>query len=281
MTASVAIIGTGRLGTALALGLKGAGYEVKFLASKPPSGAKQIAGKVGALVIEPPYRELVEADLVFLTVPDSVIEGVADEIARSTVEWKGRTVIHCSGALTTDVLAPITERGGNTLSIHPLQTFPPGSEPERFKGIYFAVEGEDYPLGERIARDLGGIPFRLKADSKVLYHASATIASNYLFVLASAAAETLKAAGIEAEDLSKMLFPLMQGTLDSIRELGIREGLTGPISRADVETVEKHLNMLSDYPELQNLYKTMGRWLLSSIEMAPNAKKRLESVLKG
>ena len=284
MKKSAAIIGTGRVGSALARGLSEAGYRAKYLASKPSVDAQKLAIELHCQHIEAPYSELKDSDIIFLTVPDRQIESVAMELAGSAViGWEGKTVIHTSGALTSEILLPLKTRGAETISLHPLQTFPPGSKSARFRNIYFSIEGDNTTAAESIARDLGGTPFRIKSEHKQLYHAAATIASNYMFALISTAVRTLKLSGIEEEKIDplKVLFPLIKGTFDSIEEYGLKEGLTGPVARGDIETIERHLDELRQYPELLSVYKVMGSELLKLTDLDTDLKEKIKTLFNG
>jgi len=281
MPETVSIIGTGKLGSALARGLHGAGYAVRFIASKPPSGAEQMATELGAEVIDEPYNEIAGTDIIFLTVPDDEIEKIAVSITENSAsDFRGKTFVHCSGAKKADILKPLADKGAVILSLHPLQTFPPGCGAERFRDVFFAVEGEDCSVGEEIARALGGTPFRIDSKKKGLYHASAVLASNYLFGLAIAAGETLENAGIEGEDPAKILNPLMQGTLDTIRQKGAAGGITGPLSRGDVETVKQQIECLKETPELLNVYKCLGKFMLDYLDIPGEKKDKFRNLFQ-
>ena len=105
---SVSIVGAGNLGTALALTLPLAGYEVAFVVARakaaPRPGAKALAGKAKVRFVELGKRPL-DTGLVSIAVPDDSIAQVASRLA-STQGWKGRIVFHSSGALTSDA-APL------------------------------------------------------------------------------------------------------------------------------------------------------------------------------
>jgi len=277
---TIAIIGTGRLGGTLALGLNRAGYNIRFLASKNNISAKKIARQTAAEEISPPFAELTGVDLIFITTPDQTIPEIVKTLAGAQIDWNGKSVAHCSGALTTEVLKPLSDKGAKTLTLHPSQTFPPEPDPHRFNGIYFAVEGEDYSTGEIIAKALGGNSFRLDSESKILYHAAACFASNFLYGLASAARILMIEAGFEREKSLKILLPLMLGTIDSIEEYGIEEGLTGPIARGDIDIIEKHLTAMENYPEIINIYKTLGRWLINTANLNQDLHDRMKEILR-
>ena len=104
----MSIVGAGNLGTALALILPSAGCEVKFIATrtknKSRASTKALARKLKARLVEL-GKEPLDTDLVWIAVPDDAIAQVASKLANAQ-EWKGRIVIHSSGALTSDELRP-------------------------------------------------------------------------------------------------------------------------------------------------------------------------------
>ena len=182
------------------------------------------------------------AELVFLCVPDSAIA----EVARSLEP--GPWVAHVSGATPLSALDPHERR----FSVHPLQTFTRARGPEQLDGAYAAVAGEtDEALAHafELARVLGLHPFEVDERDRVLYHASAAVASNFLVTLHAAAAELVEAAGAPQEALE----PLMRRTIENGFEL------TGPIARGDWDTVEAHLETIRERaPELEPLYRVLA-----------------------
>ena len=183
-----------------------------------------------------------ECDLVLLCVPDAAIAGVARTIPA------GPWVAHVSGATPLVSLAPHTAR----FSLHPLQTFTRARGADQLDGAWAAVTAETAAAratGYALADTLGLSPFDLADDRRVLYHAGAVIASNYLVTLHRAAVRALAAAGAPAE----ALVPLMRRTIDNGFDL------TGPIARGDWAVVESHLATLRrDLPDLEPLYRTLA-----------------------
>jgi predicted short-subunit dehydrogenase-like oxidoreductase (DUF2520 family) len=182
------------------------------------------------------------AELVVLCVPDAAIRGVAASLA------PGPWVAHVSGATPLAALDPHVRR----FSVHPLQTFTRARGPEQFDGAWGAVTGatdEARARGEWLARALGLRPFDLADDRRVLYHAGAAIASNYLVTLFRCAARAVETAGAPAE----ALVPLMRRTIDNGFDL------TGPIARGDWTTVDAHLAALREHlPELEPMYRALA-----------------------
>jgi predicted short-subunit dehydrogenase-like oxidoreductase (DUF2520 family) len=135
------------------------------------------------------------------------------------------------------------------LSLHPLQTCPTVEAAlERMTGAGFAVTAADeagYALGERLALDAGGRPFRLADDVKPLYHAAAVFASNYLVTVTALAHELERASGVD--DPEAILAPLQSATLANVERVGPAEALTGPAVRGDAGTVERNLEALAKH----------------------------------
>ena len=184
-----------------------------------------------------------QPDLVLLCVPDSAIRDVAADIA------PGPWVAHVSGATTLAALAPHVRRFG----VHPLQTFTRARGPEQLDGAWAAVTAETDDARARgfwLAEQLGLRPFELRDESRILYHAGAAMASNYLVTLHRLASCLFEQAGAPPE----ALLPLMRRTIDNGFEL------TGPIARGDWATVEAHLAAIHEAaPEIELVYRALAQ----------------------
>ena len=209
----ITVIGLGRAGTAIAARLRERGVAVG------PEG-----------------------DLRLLCVPDRAIAGVAAGIA------PGPWVAHVSGGTPLAALDPHRRR----FSLHPLQTLTLDRGPEQLDGAWAAITGESaeaLQLAGELAAELGLRPFVLADDRRALYHAGASVASNFLVTLHRAASRLLEHAGAPPE----ALVPLMERTIDNGFDL------TGPIARGDWETVERHLAAIRGHePELERLYTALA-----------------------
>ncbi len=265
-----AIIGCGKVGIALAGQLAGAGYLPAGFASKTLTSALKAARTVQAdqMVFDKTWIAAKQADIVFITTPDQCIAEVCRTIAQHDGFQKDAMVFHCSGALSSAVLSPARSCGACIGSMHPLQSFATLAPGNPFAKIMVAVEGDEKAVetAAQIASDLGAIPFTIKTAGKMLYHAAAVVASNYLVTVMELAFTLIAASGVERSDAFRILKPLIEGTLKNIETVGIPSALTGPIARGDVEIVEKHLEaMASLSPEVLSLYRRLGQ---ATIEIA-------------
>ena len=285
MKPSFAIVGCGRVGTALGRYLTEAGYKLAGLADKDLSFAKRAADIIGAGHFTQVSWEITDkADIVFITTPDGLINEACQEIAGNGGFRKNAIVLHCSGAHPSTILSPAKNSGAFIGSMHPLQSFAAGeTEKSPFKGIVISVEGdrEAVEAAQEIATDFGAISVMIRTEAKTLYHAAAVVASNYLVTLLDLAFRLIEEAGISQSDAYKVLSPLVDGTLSNIEKVGIQEALTGPIARGDVETVERHLDDIgSKIPDLVPLYKMLGLHTINIAKARGALSESAEQALK-
>ena len=264
MPHNISIIGCGAVGKTLAMALRRAGYSIAALASRSRASAETAASLAGEGAITTPADAARSGDIVFITTPDSAIESVCWEIAASGAFRPGQVVLHCSGALTDEVLRAAREAGAATGALHPLQTF---AKPEEAAGMMgetaFFFQGGDQAASaaEALTAARGGRMFRIPAEGKPLYHAASAIASNYLVALADAATELMQRAGMEGGEKAAIdaLMPLIRGAVNNLSKVGLTNALTGPIARGDADTVRGHVEALErSAPHLLELYRVMG-----------------------
>lgn len=263
MKPTVAIVGCGTVGTAIGKLLARAGCRITGVATTSLKTAGRAAGIISAeRFSDRPWGITPDADVVFITTPDDVIQSTCETIAKHNGFEKGSVVIHCSGALSSAILSPAKECGAMVATLHPLQSFASVEQAEKLvPGSFFGVEGDDaaLPVVRQLVRDLGGVLVEISSEGKTLYHAAAVAASNYLVALMHLALELDRSAGMPPDVSFRALLPLIKGTLDNIAAKGIPEALTGPIARGDVDTVAAHVRAIRTHtPTLFALYRALG-----------------------
>jgi predicted short-subunit dehydrogenase-like oxidoreductase (DUF2520 family) len=252
-------IGAGTTGTALAVRLSQKGCPVVAVSSRTLSSAQKLAGLVPHCQVCHTAQELADtADLVFITTPDDIIAQVC-----SQVQWhEGQSVVHCSGAHSVDILEPAKKLGAAVGSFHPLQTFADVDQAiENLPGSTFALEAEEPLLSmlKELTSLLNGSWVELKPEDKVLYHAAAVFACNYLVTLVKLALDLWLGFGVPAKKATRALLPLLTGTINNIDSIGLPDCLTGPVARGDSGTIERHLRALETRsPSLLTTYKELG-----------------------
>ncbi len=251
-------IGAGTVGAALARKLSDAGYPVAAVSSKNGASAKKLAGTVDGCQPADNQGVADTAELILIATPDDAIA----EVARGVGWRRGQGVVHLSGADSVDVLQPAREAGALVGAFHPLQTFAGVAQAvENIPGSTFALEAEEPLLTtlKEMAQAVGGHWIELEASQKVLYHAAAVMACNYLVTLMKLSTDLWSDFGVSCEQAVRALMPLVRGTLHNIETVGIPACLTGPIARGDTGTVNKHIQaLLKSAPELLDAYRELG-----------------------
>jgi predicted short-subunit dehydrogenase-like oxidoreductase (DUF2520 family) len=254
----IGFIGAGRTAFALSRALTDAGYEVSAVSSRAPTSSAELAALLpNCAAFEHPQGVIDSAGLIFITTPDDAIRATADELF-----WRhGIAVVHCSGALSRDVLAAAAANGVETGCLHPLQTFASRDTSPDLHGTWFAIEA-DAPLKatlRELVEALGGVPITLRAADRALYHASAVLASNYVVTLLKLATDLWLRFGYDRTTALEALLPLLRGAAGNLEMLGLPAALTGPVARGDVASVRKHIEALADgAPEVLDAYRVLG-----------------------
>jgi predicted short-subunit dehydrogenase-like oxidoreductase (DUF2520 family) len=254
-TPSTGIVGAGAVGTALGIALSRAGWPIHAVASRDARRRARFAGAVeGARAFAEAQALIEEVELIVLAVPDDAIGPLAHEIRM----YSGQAMIHTSGALGAEVLAPAMAAGTQIGAFHPLVAF---ADTERavaaLHGATVAIEGDDDLAGllATMAERIGAHPVRLAPGTKAAYHAAAVLAAGGFVALLDAIAELGAVAGLDQAGALSIYGPLIEGTLGNAKALGIEAALTGPMTRGDTGTLDAHLAALQAHaPGVLPLY---------------------------
>lgn len=272
----LAIVGAGRVGTALAVLWRRSGHRIVAVAGGSATAERATRYLPGVPVVA--SRDAARgAEAVLIATPDDAIADASRDVAEGGALATGTWVVHASGATPLEALEDVRRAGAHVLSLHPLQTCPTVEAAlERLAGSGFAVTAEDeagFELGARLASDAGGRPFRLADELKPLYHAAAVFASNYLVTVTAIAHELERASGID--DPGSILAPLQRATLANLERVGSADALTGPAVRGDAATVTRNLEALAERaPEAVAAYVALADLALSLAERTGRLPER-------
>jgi predicted short-subunit dehydrogenase-like oxidoreductase (DUF2520 family) len=268
---NVAIIGLGKAGTAIGHLLHRAGYPIVAVTCRSHSSLRDRIRYTGgkAFTSERNAEAASLAQCIFIATPDDAIAAVCGEITQQGGFKQGDKVIHMSGAGGLDLLESARDAGASVASIHPLQSF--ADVEAAVRNIPLSTFGitADEKIREwsaELVRELGGIPFYVSETIKPLYHAAASMASNYLTTLIHMVEETYLSLGLDRDEAIRAFWPLVIGTLTNVETRGSIQALTGPISRGDAGTIEQHIRVLREkLPAYLPAYCEMG---LLTVELA-------------
>jgi len=263
---SLNIIGAGRVGQTLGrLWATSGVFQIQAVLARSMASAQQAQDFIGAGQALSDLSVLPEADVWLLSVPDSQITPVAQALATLALasgEPRPALVCHCSGALGSDQLEPLRQLGWQVASCHPLLSF---AQPERalaqFAGTPCALEGDASALAtlEAAFTQIGGQCFTLAAQDKLLYHAGAVFATNFLPVLQDLAEQLWQRSGMPDDLAQQMRSALLQNAVNNIVALGPQAALTGPAARGDTALVARQQQALADWnPQVGEVYATLS-----------------------
>lgn len=196
------------------------------------------------------YQKIIEADVYIISVSDNAIAEVSFQLP-----FENRLVVHTSGSSDLSVLDKKNRKG----VFYPLQTFTKGKKVD-FTPIPICLEAEneqDYQLLEQLGNSISKKVFNINSEQRKSLHVAAVFVCNFVNHLYQIGNEICEANQIPFE----VLHPLIKETAQKILELTPKEAQTGPALRNDTQTIEKHLDFLSN----EN-YKTIYQLLTQSIQ---------------
>jgi predicted short-subunit dehydrogenase-like oxidoreductase (DUF2520 family) len=278
---AITLIGAGNLAYALGPALRAAGYAIDAVAARETASSRRraamLARNVGAKTV-PLAQATPNSDILWICHTDDALAETARLLARKP-GWKNKIVFHSSGALSSDVLAPLKRKGASTASLHPMMTFVPGATP-RMDEVPFAVEGDSraVAVARRIVRDLGAEAFPIRKAAKTLYHALGSFSSPLLVAALATAERVGRASGLSASQTRRVMGPIVRQTLKNYQERGAATAYGGPMKRGDINTVLRHLKELQRVPGAGEVYRALVKSAL--IDLPGARKKELMRILQ-
>lgn len=274
-TPRVLIVGFGRIGGALALGLKRARWDVTVLPRSQDSVRR--AALAGFRLAD--HDDLRAAQLCVLSVPDAQVQNAAELVLEDL--GPSTALVHCSGALTLAAFGQTVIESKRPLgSFHPLAAISDPSDPlEGHTAALAATSPELLSTLERLAATLAMNTMEVPETGRAAYHAGAVLSAGLLVSLADGAVAALEHAGLEREQALQALLPLMNSALRGLSARGFAKGLTGPVVRGDVGVVQAHLDALP--PELGSVYRLLSRRTLALVaeSLPAETKHALKRIL--
>lgn len=286
----IGFIGAGKAGKALGLYFKNHGLDISGYCSRTENSALFAAGLTGSHGF-PSLNELMDmSDVIFFTVPDHALEYIdasISELIEKKTEYKRTCFLHVSGALPSSCLKKLSAAGAVLGSMHPLLSFgEPNKSAAELDGALFTIEGTDEAviIMQDILKRTGGDCSTILPLNKPLYHAGASVVSNFLVTLIESGIRCFETAGVDREKATKAMMPLIYSTLENIRTKGTTNALTGPIVRGDCNTIKMHLEAFrKDLPGEKEFYKTMAKktvGMISGTQIDKKQEKKLIELLE-
>jgi len=244
----IVLLGSGNVATHLAKALKSKGEEIVQVYSQNLDNATLLAQSIATEAIDDLNKIKQNGDLYIISVKDDAIESVAKSLKNVT-----GLVVHTSGTTDINILSSQVTKAG---VFYPLQTFSKEKEVS-FENIPLCIEANDDSqltilsnLAAKISREV----YKLNGEKRKVLHLAAVFACNFPNHLYALANKILSQNDLDFE----IIRPLIAETADKVMSNLPENVQTGPAVRADESTLNKHLSMLTDMPEVQNIYQTLS-----------------------
>lgn len=249
MVQTLNLVGAGRVGQTLARlwGLSGS-FTVQDVLTTSPASAQAACNSIGAGQPVASLQAMRPADVWMLAVPDAQLGSAAEALAQAAPP--ASLVFHCSGALASTSLAVLAALGWRTASAHCILSFATvDAAVAQFPGTACALEGEPSACDQlRTAFSaIGAQCFRVASEYKLLYHAAAVFATNFLPVLQSVAEDAWRSTGVPAELIPNLRATLLANAVANITRLGPAAALTGPAARGDTAAIARQAQAVGEW----------------------------------
>lgn len=272
----VSILGMGALGTAIAADLTRNGYDIQHLIVK--ENIEDVSELLRYKAVRFDDLNELKTDILFITVRDDQLKEVVALLSHfNTLECK--LFVHCSGALTSDILKPLLAKG-SLAAYHPMKSFVKGQGNTSFGGVYVDIETEndgDYEILRHLAESQGAIPFRVNKESKINLHTAASMVSNFGVALADVSSKLVDINDSKIADSA--LFNLMYQTIGNVTAIGTIDALSGPILRGDSTIIRQHLDSISSDANVLRIYISLAKHTLKMVEDSERlSKERIDAM---
>lgn len=252
----VGVIGMGHVGPAIASAMRASGATIVGVSARSEEAQDRAEAMLPGVEIMDPVDVARKAQVLFLAVPDAQIEKLTNELVDAGAIRPGTVLAHLCGALGTKPLERAARKGAITVALHPVMTFS-GTSLDVLRLLGCPTAYTCSPVAEPVAlaliQQLGGDPFALAEEDRSLYHAGLAHTANHLVTLIAQGMQILGAAGIDEPE--GVAGPLAKVAVARALEEGM-SGLTGPVARGDMATVDKHLEALDSGADLAAVART-------------------------
>ena len=239
----VVIIGSGNVATVLGRVIKSAGHNIVAVVSRNKLHAALLADKLGAGSHSNFESIYADGEIYIIAVADAAINNVVD-----VLDLQGKLIVHTSGAVSKNVLQSASERYG---VLYPLQSL--RKEAEHIPEIPLFIDGninETLAVIKTFGESISSQVVFAGDEERLKLHLCGVIVSNFTNHLYALTADYC---GSEGADFS-MLVPLIKEVASRTSGYAPASMQTGPALRGDIETLDKHLQLLKAYPQLQKIY---------------------------
>ena len=243
MIRKIALVGAGNLATQLGIALKKTGFDIVQVYSRTEKSAMKLAVTLGCPFTSS-LNDMKFADLIIVSVKDDALKTILEHLRAN-----GAIVVHTAGSVPMEMLANCTQNYG---VFYPLQTFSKGRN-VHFSDIPICLEASSPKIFDELRVVAGRLSETVRAissEERRILHLAAVFTCNFVNHLYHLGDHLLQENDLEFD----LLKPLIRETAEKVMTMKPAEAQTGPAVRFDETIINKHLNLLTDHPELKKIY---------------------------
>jgi len=248
----ITLIGSGNVATHLGAAFKNAGHHIVQVYSPNLQHAALLAYHTKAEAIDSLQQIKPETDVFIIAVKDDAINTLAKELAIFH-----KLILHTSGSTSMATLLKYTSKAG---VFYPLQTFSSSKELD-FWGVPLCIEGSDEAILSEIkelAQTVSNHVKEVNSANRRILHLAAVFACNFPNYLYAVAQQVLEQHQLPFD----LLRPLIMETAEKVQQQLPADVQTGPAVRNDVNSMNKHLELLKNSPVLQQIYELLSQGII-------------------
>ena len=245
----IGLIGTGNVAIALAREIRK--HESLTLVKLIGRDQNKLPKDLIGIPFSKQFNALPTCDVVLIAVSDQAIKQVSSQLPLTDA-----VVAHTSGASSMDLLSNHKHRG----VFYPLQTFSK-QQHLNWSKIPILWEGNNTQVNEKLetlSQLLSPLAIQIDEKQRLSMHLAAVVVNNFTNHLYAEAHRFCKSKHMNFD----LLVPLIEETTRKIKQLDPRKSQTGPASRGDMQTIQRH-KAVPMTEELSDIYSLFTYQLLN------------------
>jgi predicted short-subunit dehydrogenase-like oxidoreductase (DUF2520 family) len=246
----VILIGTGNVATVLGRMLKSAGHDILQVIGRNMAHVYALATELDAAASTDFKKPDRSADICIVAVADDALLSISHWLNTGSIP-----VVHTAGSVSREVLQTTSTRYG---VLYPLQSL--RKEIKILPEVPFLIDGNTNEVISILGSLAGTMSETVSIATdydRLRLHLAAVTTSNFMNHLFTLTSSFCQKEGVNFQQL----LPLLTETVNRMHTQPPGQMQTGPAVRNDKETIQQHIQMLSDYPELEKVYE----WMTKSI----------------
>lgn len=251
---NISIIGSGNVATALGTAFSHCGINVLEVFSANVDNSKLLAEKINCNYVEKIEKLNTVSDLYIIATTDNDISNVIPKL-----KIEDRVVVHTSGSQSIEIFNNHFQNFG---VFYPVQTLTKDKKVE-FRKVPICIEGSDEKTSElliQLAKRISNNVVELNSEQRQYLHLTAVTVNNFTNLLYNIAYEVLNEKDIDFS----LLHPLIKETAIKIQSVNPHAAQTGPARRKELSTINKHLELLDQYPEYKEIYNLLSTQIIKN-----------------